>query len=287
MPASNAMVNSERMDEFYRTEQQATNHPLPHRRGNPLNITTMKSLEVLLPPLVAIRNLTVARGGRPVLDNLSCDIANGKITALVGLNGCGKSTLLRTLVGEFPFRGSITFACGEDHSRPRPDHVGYVPQKLQAEGAFPLTVRDLIGITHQSRPLALGTRRQVVERIMPVLKRVGVDNRLDVPLEGLSGGQMQRVLLALAMEPMPELLLLDEPAAGIDFKDQQSFYDLIGEINRDSGVTVVLVSHDLPTVRRLAHQVMLISAGRVVREGPPQDVLTEMSIREVFVQPLF
>lgn len=242
----------------------------------------MKSLDVLLPPLVTIRNLCVARGNRLILDRLSCDLANGKITALVGLNGCGKSTLLRTLVGEFPYTGEIRFACGEDHTHPRPDHVGYVPQKLQAEGAFPLTVRDLIGITHQRRPLIFGVSKSVLARIRPVLNRVGVTSRLDVPLEGLSGGQMQRVLLALALEPMPELLLLDEPAAGIDFKDQQSFYDMIAEINQTNGVTVVLVSHDLGTVRRLAHHVLCLRNGKIVCEGAPADILTPDAIRETF-----
>lgn len=242
----------------------------------------MKSLEVLAPPLVTIRNLRVARGNKLILNDLSCDLANGQISALVGLNGCGKSTLLRTLVGEFPFTGTIKFACGEDHTHPRPDHVGYVPQKLQAEGAFPLTVRDLIGITHQKTPLIFGVSKNVIAKIMPVLERVGVQSRLDVPLEGLSGGQMQRVLLALALEPMPELLLLDEPAAGIDFKDQQSFYDLIREINEESGVTTVLVSHDLATVRKLAHQVLCLRNGRIVKEGRPADVLTSDAIEATF-----
>ncbi len=242
----------------------------------------MKSLEVLLPPLVTIRKLRVARGNKLILNDLDCDLANGKITAIVGLNGCGKSTLLRTLVGEFKFTGSITFACGEDHTHPRPDHVGYVPQKLLPEGSFPLTVRDLIGITHQRRPLIFGVSKAVLARITPVLERVGVTSRLDVPLEGLSGGQMQRVLLALALEPMPELLLLDEPAAGIDFKDQQSFYDLIAEINRESGVTVALVSHDLPTVRKLAHEVLCLKNGVIVTQGKPEVVLTPAAVQETF-----
>jgi zinc transport system ATP-binding protein len=246
----------------------------------------MKSLTVLeaeRPPLVTIENLRVARGNRLILRDLSCSIANGKITALVGLNGCGKSTLLRTLVGEFKFTGRIRFACGEDHTHPRPDHVGYVPQKLQSEGAFPLTVRDLIGITHQKRPVLFGVSKKVIDRIAPVLDRVGVKSRLDVPLEGLSGGQLQRVLLALALEPMPELLLLDEPGAGIDFKDLQSFYDLIVEINRESDVTVVLVSHDLETVRRLAHHVLCLRDGAIIKQGPPDEVLSSEAIHETFL----
>ena len=110
------------------------------------------------PPTVAIRNLCVSRGSRPVLADLSCDIARGKITAIVGLNGCGKSTLLRTLVGEFRYTGTVRFACGEDHRKPRPDHVGYVPQRLSIETSLPVTVRDLIGLALQRRPIFLGDR---------------------------------------------------------------------------------------------------------------------------------
>jgi zinc transport system ATP-binding protein len=244
----------------------------------------MKPLTVLdtRPPIVAIRNLNVARGGRLILANLTCDIAAGQITALVGLNGCGKSTLLRTLVGEFAYTGSIAFACGEDHSRPRPDHVGYVPQRLEAEGAFPLTVRDLIGVTLQKRSALFGVSRTLLASLEPILSRVSVTGRLDVPIDGLSGGQLQRVLLALALAQKPELLLLDEPASGIDFKDQQAFYDLIGEINRESGVTVVLVSHDLATVKRLAHRVFCLRNGMIVKGGPPDEVLEPGTVAETF-----
>ncbi|CAN5342145.1 metal ABC transporter ATP-binding protein [soil metagenome] len=244
----------------------------------------MKSLDILdtRPPIVTIRNLRVARGGKLILNNLNCDIATGKITALVGLNGCGKSTLLRTLVGEFKYSGVITFACGEDHSRPRPDHVGYVPQKLTSDGAFPLTLRDLIGVTLQKRPIVFGVSRKLLVSMEPILERVGVTGRLDVPIEGLSGGQLQRVLLALALAQKPELLMLDEPAAGIDFKDQHSFYDLITEINHESGVTVVLVSHDLGTVKRLAHQVLCIRNGTVVKQGSPAEVLEAEMVAETF-----
>jgi zinc transport system ATP-binding protein len=92
---------------------------------------------------------------------------------------------------------------------------------------------------------------------------------LNVPVEGLSGGQLQRVLLALAMDPQPELLLLDEPAAGIDFRDQQKFYELIAGINRDTGVTVLLVSHDLSMVRAFAHDVLCLRGGSIQCQGPP------------------
>lgn len=234
------------------------------------------------PPIVSVRDLRVDRGGKTILHKCSLDVPRGSISAVVGLNGCGKSTLLRTLLGEFKYRGKVQFACGEDHSRPRPDHVGYVPQRLALEGSLPVTVRDLIGLATQRVPLLFGVSKRAVAKMLPVLERVGVADRLDVPVEGLSGGQLQRVLLALALQPQPELLLLDEPASGIDFKDQQGFYDLIQQLNRDTGVTVLLVSHDLPTVRRLADKVFCLRYGAVAAEGSPSDVLTAENLAKVF-----
>lgn len=235
------------------------------------------------PPTVAIRNLRVHRGGRPILADLSCDIPRGKITAIVGLNGCGKSTLLRTLVGEFPYAGTIQFACGEDHSQPRPDHVGYVPQRLSIEASLPITVRDLLGLALQKRPIFFGVSKSVVRKMQPMLDRVGIPPRLlDVPIDGLSGGQLQRVMLALALEPHPELLLLDEPSAGIDFKDQESFNSLLKEINDQSGTTIILVSHDLNTLSRFADRVLCLRGGRIIAEGPPAEVLTPEAIAKTF-----
>lgn len=235
------------------------------------------------PPMVAIRNLRVARGGRPILSDLSCDIGRGRITAIVGLNGCGKSTLLRTLVGEFAYTGEITFACGEDHRRPRPDHVGYVPQRLSIEATLPITVRDLIGLAQQRWPIFFGVSKRVIRKMLPMLERVGVPpSLLDVPIDGLSGGQLQRVMLALALEPKPELLLLDEPSSGIDFKDQEGFNNLLAEINDESGTTIVLVSHDLNTLSKFASHVLCLRGGRIISQGPPTEVLTPAAIATTF-----
>src|SRR5947209_13478199 len=131
------------------------------------------------------------------------------------MNGSGKTTLLRALLKEVPYSGRIVFHCGHDHRRPSPQHVGYVPQKLRIEANLPLTVRDLLALALQRRPLFLGISRRV-ERIMHgLMERVSAPLALlDRPVEKISGGELQRVLLGLAMQPEPELLLLDEPAAG-------------------------------------------------------------------------
>lgn len=233
--------------------------------------------------LVTIKDLTVTLGGNPILTGVNASLARNSITALIGLNGAGKSTLLRALVKEVrPDSGTITFHCGHDHSRPAPEHVGYVPQRLRIEANLPLTVYDLFGMALQRRPLFLGATRQVRERMNHLLERVNALNLLHKPVEKLSGGELQRVLLALAMEPHPELLLLDEPAAGIDFKEGEKFYDLIASLNRETGATILLVSHDTHVVDRMADHVLCLKDGRIACQGPPREIISEPMLEQIF-----
>jgi zinc transport system ATP-binding protein len=233
-------------------------------------------------PLVTLRNLEVELGGKRVLQGVTASINHGEITALIGLNGSGKTTLLRTVLHECPSRGQITFHCGHDHRYPRPEHVGYVPQKLAIDQRLPLTVRELFALALQRRPLFFGVARHVSKRAEDMLTRVNAQALLDQPVAKLSGGELQRVLLSLALDPHPELLLLDEPAAGIDFVDQKPFYDLLSEINRKTGVTILLVSHDLSVVSEHAHHVLCLKNGRIECEGSPQTVLTQEALAHTF-----
>lgn len=242
----------------------------------------MIPLAAAAPPLISLQNLCVSRGDKPILTGVTADVIRGRITALIGLNGSGKSTLLRTLVGEFPYTGRVEYRCGHDHSHPRPEYVGYVPQRLAIDSRLPLTVRDLMGLAMGRKPLFLGLGRRLTDRVHALLDRVGISHLLDVPVEGLSGGQLQRVLLALALDPKPELLLLDEPAAGIDFKDQQRFYDLIARISNEDGVTILLVSHDLSVVSRYAAHVLCLSDGKIQCQGNPHAVLTSDVLAKTF-----
>jgi zinc transport system ATP-binding protein len=230
--------------------------------------------------LVTIRNLRVSLGGHEVLRGVDADLARGGITALLGLNGAGKSTLLRALVKEVHYTGEVRFYCGHDHSRATPEHVGYVPQRLRIEANLPLTVLDLFGIALQRRALFLGVSRGVRARTEKLLAEVKAEKLLNKRVEKLSGGELQRVLLALAMEPRPELLLLDEPAAGIDFKDVGDFNDLITGMNRRLGVTVLLVSHDVGSVQGMVDHVLCLRDGRIHCQGPPATVVERLS--EIF-----
>jgi zinc transport system ATP-binding protein len=234
--------------------------------------------------LLTMRDLKVELGGVPILRGLSGEIVAHQITAILGLNGSGKTTLLRAILKEIPYTGEIVFHCGHDHSHPNPQHVGYVPQKLRIESSMPLTVRDLLGLAMQQwRPIFFGFRAKLVAQMSAMLREVGADESLlDKPLEKISGGEQQRVLLALAMQPAPELLLLDEPAAGIDFQDQEKFYDLICRVNRERGTTIVLVSHDVSMVPKVAHYVLCVRDGLIHCQGTPQEVMTPETLQQIF-----
>ncbi|MCC6421504.1 MAG: metal ABC transporter ATP-binding protein [Gemmataceae bacterium] len=237
----------------------------------------------MTPPLVSIRDLHVSLGGNPILRGLDADIARGRITALIGLNGSGKTTLLKAVLKEVSYTGRIDFHCGHDHTRQEPSHVGYVPQKLRIDANLPLTVRDLLALAMQKRPLFLGVSRRVERTLQEMMDRVGLPlTMLDAPVAAISGGEQQRVLLGLALQPHPELLLLDEPAAGIDFKDQEKFYDLIARVNRDRQVTILLVSHELTVVSQHAHHVLCLKEGRVQCQGAPSEVMTEAVLTQTF-----
>ena len=171
----------------------------------------------MTPELIRIRNLTVKFGDRTILNNVNAEIARGKITSLMGLNGSGKTTLLRAVLKEVPYSGTIEFRCGHDHSRPSPQHIGYVPE--------PDHRRQLAA--HRPRPAyphlaaaALVLRRPPSRRANHgrVARRPGGSGSISsTSLSRSCRGERQRILLALALHPRPELLLLDEPAAGIDF----------------------------------------------------------------------
>jgi zinc transport system ATP-binding protein len=236
-------------------------------------------------PLVELRDLSVTIGGKPILSGVNADLAQGQITALIGLNGSGKTTLLRAILKEVPYSGRIVFHCGHDHRRPSPQHVGYVPQKLRIDANLPLTVRDLLALALQRRPLFLGISGRVQKAMIEILTRVSVREplqMLDKPVDRISGGELQRVLMGLALYPHPELLLLDEPAAGVDFQDQEKFYALISRVNAEMGVTILLVSHDLSVVSKHAHRVLCLKDGRIQCQGSPQEILSGEMLAQTF-----
>jgi zinc transport system ATP-binding protein len=221
-------------------------------------------------PLV-LRDAAVALGGRPVLRQIDLAVDPGEVVALLGSNGSGKSTLVRSALGLLPLaRGSV-----ELFGTPLPRfsdwrRVGYVPQRLAAGAGVPATVWEVVAsgrLAHRRlfRPL----RRRDRAAVDAALESVGLADRRHDGAAELSGGQQQRVLIARALAGGPDLLLLDEPTAGVDLMSQQAFADTLRGVAA-SGATVLLVAHELGPLRPLIHRTVVLHDGRVVYDGEPR-----------------
>jgi ABC-type Mn2+/Zn2+ transport system ATPase subunit len=223
---------------------------------------------------VRARGVTVELGGRRVLDGVSFDVDRGEFAALCGPNGGGKTTFLKAALGLLPLRSGEVQVLGKSPRAARP-RVGYVPQVKAFNPAFPARAADLIAANHRGRwPFRIS--EEDLDHVRAALARVGGERLLEAPLGGLSGGEMQRVYLARALVNAPELLLLDEPTAGVDAQGRVEFLDLLARIAGRQELAVVLVTHSAGAVRRLARRVVYLHA-TVRAWGVPEEVLKHES----------
>ena len=218
------------------------------------------------PPLVDVEALTIRRNRELLLDQVTIRVARGSLHVIVGPNGGGKSTLLRAVLGQVAFDGRIVLNWRAGGA------IGYVPQTFPVDPTLPVTVEDFLALTRQRRPVCLGLSRGTRVRVADLLARVGLEGLEKRPLAVLSGGELRRVLLAHALDPEPELLILDEPAGGLDEAASKGLERALTTMKRDSPATVVMVSHDFEQVRRLADRVTLLDR-RVIADGSAHDVL--------------
>lgn len=219
-------------------------------------------------------------GKTEILHDVNLHLHCGEMTALIGPNGAGKSTLLKAILGEVRHEGSIVFAGANGENAGRPA-VGYVPQQLEFDTAAPVSVKNLFTACMSGKPAFHSTSRQLTDRILECLGRVQAEGLLDRRLGALSGGELQRVLLALALEPMPQLLLLDEPVSGVDRKGLEVFYEIVSKIREMYDLTIILVSHDLDLVKQHADRVVLLNR-TVVLNGTPEEVYGDRLLHETF-----
>jgi len=227
-----------------------------------------------------IEHITVRAGGQTLVEDVSLHAHCGEITAVIGRNGAGKSTLFRAILGELPHKGEVVFS-GHDGvpSRRRP-RIGYVPQSINVDEGSPTTVLDA-AVTYTSRwPAFLPVPRGLRQAIAGHFSRFAADSLLDKPLGRLSGGELQRVLLALATRPHPDMLVLDEPVSGVDGEGLSLFYKLLEDLRRDDMV-ILLISHDLSYVRRHADRVVLLDR-QVLAKGDPATVFACDAFRQAF-----
>ncbi len=183
-------------------------------------------------------------GVRIVLSQVSFTVPRGAVHAVAGPNGSGKTTLLAAVLGQAPFTGRIVARWT------RSGRIGYVPQFFHVDPTLPVSVCDFLALTRQRRPVCLGVAPQVRRRISLLLERVGLKGFERRQVSHLSGGELRRLLLANALDPLPELLLLDEPSAGLDEAGTAWLVDLLSSLRHD--VTIVLVTHDRDHIDRIA-----------------------------------
>lgn len=227
---------------------------------------------------VAFRDVTVNLGGVDILTGVNATVPQGECTAILGPNGAGKTTLLMTLLGEVPYSGEVKIA----NYKSGPSHrIGYVPQRLSFDRGMSLTVLDFMVMDIQRRPLWLGKSRQHIAAATHLLEELQAQELTHRKIGALSGGELQRVLLALALQQKPSLLILDEPAAGVDFKGEYIFCELLERMRREMGFTQLMISHDLSTITHHATKVICLNRS-VIAQGPPRETLTHENLTAMF-----
>ena len=226
-----------------------------------------------------VQNVSVKIGGNRILRDVNLHVHCGQLVALIGPNGAGKSTLLKALLGEREFDGNIIFSA--PGSRRAKARIGYVPQSPNFDPGDPVSVSDLFACCLSRRPAFLGASNSTRELTLECLDRVHGEDLIDKRVGTLSGGELQRVLLALALEPMPNILILDEPLSGVDIEGQTGLMDMLDEIRRDYDLSILMTTHDFSMLPRYADRVVLIDH-EVKCQGTAEEVLDSAEFRAAF-----
>lgn len=224
-------------------------------------------------------NLGVAFGDQQVLENINLHVHCGQMTAIIGRNGAGKSTLMRAILGEVPYTGEIQFK-NKMNGTMQGLKMGYVPQSVNIDRTTPLSVYDMFQSFTGKLPILIKSKKEHAH-VREALAEFDVAELIDQPVGTLSGGQLQRVLLAMAVHDTPNLLILDEPVSGIDKNGMDSFYEKMKYLKETHDLAIILVSHDLDYVYKYADNVILIDK-TVTAAGRPKQVFESDAFKKVF-----
>ncbi len=228
---------------------------------------------------IKFNNLGVSFGDQKVLENINLHVHCGQMTAVIGRNGAGKSTLVRAILGEVPYTGEIQFKNKMNNNMPSLK-IGYVPQSINIDRTTPLSVYDLFQSFTGKLPILFNSKKEY-DHVREALAEFDVAELIDQPVGTLSGGQLQRVLLAMAVHDTPNLLLLDEPVSGIDKNGMDAFYEKMKYLKETHDLAIILVSHDLDYVYKYADNVILIDK-TVAAAGRPKLVYETDAFKNVF-----
>ena len=226
-----------------------------------------------------VQDLSVTIGSQRILHDINMHVHCGELVALIGPNGAGKSTFLKAILHQRDFDGVIAFSApGQRERKPR---IGYVPQSPAFDPGDPVSVADLFACCMSRRPAFLGLSKAMRAKVLECLERVHGEDLIDKRVGTLSGGELQRVLLALALEPLPNILILDEPLSGVDVEGMQSLMDMLDEIRHEYDLSILMTTHDFSSLSRYADQVVLIDHA-VRKQGKPEEVLQSEEFRAAF-----
>lgn len=227
-----------------------------------------------------VQNVSVTIGGEKIVDDVNMHVHCGELVALIGPNGAGKSTFLKAVLGQHAYDGVIAFSVpGQRHRKP--PKIGYVPQSPTFDPGDPVSVADLFACCMSRRPAFLGLSKSMRELVQTCLDRVHARELMDKCVGTLSGGELQRVLLALALEPMPNILILDEPLSGVDVEGMRSLMDMLDELRKTYDLSILMTTHDFATLERYADQVVLLDK-TVLTAGDPRAVLSSPEFEQAF-----
>ncbi len=226
-----------------------------------------------------VENLSVTIGTDKILSNVNFHAHCGEMIALIGPNGAGKSTLLKAILGQREYDGIIAFS--EPGQRSKKPRIGYVPQSPVFDPSDPISVADLFACCQSKRPAFLGLGKAFRQEVLECLERVHGESLIDKRVGTLSGGELQRVLLALALEPLPNILILDEPLSGVDVEGQTGLMDMLDEIRKTYDLSILMTTHDFSMLPRYADKAILIDRGIKV-QGAPEAVLSSPEFAQAF-----
>ena len=225
-----------------------------------------------------IENLSVHFGTDAVLEGVDLHMHCGQMVALIGPNGAGKSTLIKAILGQRPYEGSITFSPAGRSEKLR---IGYVPQSPSFDKGEPISVLDLFACCTSRRPAFLPVSKKFRKKVLQNLSMVHGESLIDKTVGNLSGGEIQRVLLALALDPLPHILIMDEPLSGVDVEGMTLLMDMLDEIRKTYDLSILMTTHDFSMLERYCDRVVLLQH-KVLRKGTPLEVLNSEEFEQAF-----